>query len=453
MKTKNYRQAVQQLLDRFSKDEKATITKSIMTKAHAADIAEIISNVSEERQLKVFKALDEKQQGDVFVELPEDIQHDVVEEADNEKLLSLLTELEPDEGVDLLHLLPIEKQREILSKLPPKLGHKFRKLLLYSEESAGGIMTPILLSVYKDETVGDAIKKIRMHQYEEVIISVYIVDKDLKLIGSLPLQTIVIAENDTKIEDVMELNPISVSVHDDQEIVGQTVRKYNLLSVPVIEEDGQLVGRITLDDVIDIVHEEADEDLYKMAGVDADEAHVDSGFAVARMRLPWLSLCLGGSMVSAFVLQNFEHILSQSMILISFLPAICAMGGNSGLQTSTVTIRNLTHGAVFRSNRKKLMRRELLSGIIIGLCCGLFVALLSFVWLHNYIYGFIIGSSMIFTIVFSTCTGFFIPIFFNKLNIDPAIASGPLITTMNDAMSALIYLTMASFQLKFFGVI
>lgn len=453
MKIKNDRDAVQELLERFSQGEKATISKSIIERAHAADIAEIIANVSDERQRKVFEALDKKQKGDVFIELPEDIQSEFLDDADDERLFSLLSDLEPDEAVDLLNLLPSGKQHQILSKLPPKLGHKLRKLLLYSEESAGGIMTPILLSVYEDETVEDVIEKMRAYQYEEVITNVYIVDNDFILVGYLPLQSIIIAEKKTNINEIMKISPISVNVHDDQEIVSQTVRKYNLLSVPVLEENGQLVGRITLDDIIDIVHEEADEDMYKMAGVDIDEVHVESGFQVARMRMPWLSLCLGGSMISAFVLQSFQGILSQSVMLISFLPAICAMGGNSGLQTSTVTIRNLNYGAVFHTNRKKLVRRELLSGIIIGITCGIFVAILSSVWLQNSIYGLIIGSSMIITIIFSTCTGFFIPIFFNRLKIDPAIASGPLITTLNDAMSAFIYLTMASIQLKLFGVI
>ncbi|WP_372370881.1 magnesium transporter [Candidatus Uabimicrobium sp. HlEnr_7] len=453
MKTKNYRKAVQSLLSQFSKDEKAPITHSIFTKAHAADIAEIISHVSEDRQLKVFDALDVKQRGDVFVELPEDLQSEFIEETDDQRLLALFKELEPDEAADFLSLLDEDRQQELLSELPQRLQRKFRTLLLYGEESAGGIMTSILLTVHAGDTVNMAIEQIREYKSDEIIINVYIVDQNFKLIGSVPLQNLIIADGKAKIEDIMELSPIAVNVNDDQEIVGQTVRKYNLLSVPVIDDAGKLLGRITMDDVIDVVHEEADEDVYRMAGVDSDEIHVDSGFAIARMRLPWLSICLGGSMVSAFVLQNFESILSKSMVLIAFLPAICAMGGNSGLQTSTVTIRNLTYEAVFHSNRKKLARRELLSGVIIGITCGFLVCCISLLWLGNIIYGLIIGSSMLLTIFFSTCTGFFIPIFFSKLKIDPAIASGPLITTLNDAMSAFIYLAMASLQLKYFGLL
>ena len=453
MKTKNYRKAVQSLLSQFNDDEKAPITHSIFTKAHAADIAEIISNVAEDRQLKVFEALDEKQRGDVFVELPEDLQAELMEETDDKRLLALFNELEPDEAADFLSLLPQNRQEQLLSKLPRKLQRKFRTLLLYEEESAGGIMTPILLAVRVGDTIEAVIEQIRIYQSDEVIINVYIVDKGNKLIGSIPLQNVIISDGQAKVEDIMEQHPITVNVNDDQEIVGQTVRKYNLLAVPVVDEDGKLLGRITMDDVIDVVHEEADEDVYRMAGVDSDETHVDSGFSVARMRLPWLCICLGGSMVSAFVLQSFESTLAKSTMLIAFLPAICAMGGNSGLQTSTVTIRNLTYEAVFHSNRKKLARRELLSGVLIGITCGFLVSMVSLLWLGNIIYGVIIGSSMLLTIFFSTCTGFFVPIFFTKLKIDPAIASGPLITTLNDAMSALIYLTMASVQLKYFGLL
>ena len=187
-----------------------------------------------------------------------------------------------------------------------------------------------------------------------------------------------------------------------------------------------------------------------MAGLDAEEVKIDSGLEVARLRLPWLLMCLLGSMVSAGIIHSYGNLLSKGVGLIIFLPAICAMGGNSGLQTSTVTIRNLAYGSVFYKNLRKVIRRELLCGILIGIVCGTTVGCVGGAWLRGGIFGLIIGCAMVLTVLISTCTGLLFPLFFNKIGIDPAVASGPLITTLNDATSTFTYLTTAYFLFNLF---
>ncbi len=446
-----YKTKVKRLSEQLSRDEKIEAGSSIIRNIHAADIADLISNLSDEKQVSIFDSLDGKQKGDVFVELPEDVQAEVIQESDKDKVFDLLQELEPDEAVDLLTLLPSEEKEQLLSQLPKHIQTKLRQLLSYSEESAGGIMTPILMKVGMEARVSEVLDLIKACNKEEMLLYVYVVDEEHKLTGVVPLQEIAIAEKDCLVKDIMQLNPIVVNAHDDQEFVAQTVYKYNLYAVPVVNNSGQLLGRVTIDDAVAVAHEEAVEDAYLMAGMDAEEVHIASGFTVACMRLPWLLTCLLGSLISAFVLNHYEATLTKYIALITFLPAICAMGGNSGLQTSTVTIRNLTYGEVFNKNLRQVIQRELLSGFIIGVGCSLFVATISTLWIGSPIYGLAIGISMFFTIFLSTCSGFFVPLFFNRIGIDPAISSGPLITTINDAMSALTYLSVATYLFHVFA--
>ena len=449
-----YRKITKKLLDRLARGEKVDFTSSLIKKVHAADIAEIISNLSEERQLKIFQSLEEDRQGEVFSELPEEIQEDLVQEFDDEHLISLFKELPPDEAVDMLNMLGSEDQELLLKTLPSKHKWNLRRMLLYSEESAGGIMTPVVITAQEAHTAADVIEILRQHQKDDdTIINIFVVNEEDKLIGMVPLQTLVVSPPETKISQIMERDPIAVSVHEDQEVVAQIVSKYNLIAVPVVDEQGRLVGRVTPDDVLEVLQDEADEDAYLMAGMDSEEVYVDSAFEVARMRLPWLLTCLFGSMISAVVIGTYQQTLQKVVGLICFLPAICAMGGNSGLQTSTVTIRNLAYGQVFHKNVRKVVRRELTSGIIIGLVCGIFVGCIGGFWLKGLLYGTIIGCSMIFTILISTCTGLLFPLLFNRIGIDPAVASGPLITTFNDATSSLTYLTTAAIFLHYFHLV
>ena len=452
-----YQVTIKRLWEKLTRDERLKFTRSLVKKVHAADIADIIANLSDdERRVETFSSIvDDERKSDIFSELPEEIQRKLFHEIDIKLRVALFKELSPDDAVDFLGLLEEEEQNLLLNTLPLLQQEKLRCLLRYGRESAGGIMTPILMSAKENQTTGEIIDLLRKQKEEidEVLLNIFVIDDAGILIGTLPLQTLVVSDPNEKVSDVMDSYPITVSVQHDQELVAQIVSKYNLIAVPVVDQSGKLVGRITLDDIFDVLQEEADEDVCLMAGVGTSEARVQSAFSVARLRLPWLLTCLAGSMVSGIVINSYHDTLSKVIVLVSFLPAICAMGGNSGLQTSTVTMRNLAHGQVFYNNIKKIVKRELLSGSIIGIVAGTVMGIIAYFWLKQPLYGGIIGISMIMTILISTCNGFFIPIFFNKVGIDPAVASGPLITTLNDATSSFTYLTIATILLKCFGLL
>ncbi|MBP7434937.1 MAG: magnesium transporter [Bacteroidales bacterium] len=450
-KLSTYKNVIKRYLDLLSQGEKVEFSKSLMQKAHAADLAELIANLSDEKQVTVFENLETERQSEVFSELPEVVQEELAHEIDAVSLVDLFKTLPLDEAADLLAIVEEEDKEVLLHSLTLSKRSKLERLMLYGQESAGGIMTPIIFIVKKEQTVAGLIEILRKHKDEDqIFLNIFVVDEQQKLIGSIPLQDIVVADPESQIGSIMQVDPISVSVHDDQEYVAHIVRKYSLLVVPVVDENGKLVGRVTPDDILEVLQEEAEEDAYKMAGLDAEEVKIDSGLEVARLRLPWLLMCLLGSMVSAGIIHSYGNLLSKGVGLIIFLPAICAMGGNSGLQTSTVTIRNLAYGSVFYKNLRKVIRRELLCGILIGIVCGTTVGCVGGAWLRGGIFGLIIGCAMVLTVLISTCTGLLFPLFFNKIGIDPAVASGPLITTLNDATSTFTYLTTAYFLFNLF---
>lgn len=452
---KKYTLRIKRFLEKISRGEKVDLSRSFIKTTHAADLAEIIANLtSEETQVDTFvDFLPEEYKARVFSELPEEIQEEVLQKIGKEPVIKLFKALPPDEAVDLLSMLPPEDQEALLQTLPADQQGKFRRLLVYGKDSAGGIMTTMLVSARSEQTVADVIKMLRQFKDKsEMLINIFVVDAQDKLLGTVPLQTFVVSDPETLVSSIMTPDPITVSIHDDQEVVAHTVTKYNLMNIPVVDDSGRLLGRITTDDVMEVWQEEADEDVLLMAGMDTEELRVNSSLLIARLRLPWLLLCLCGSFLSGSVISAYRGSLDAKVILafLIFLPAICAMGGNSGLQTCTVTIRNLAYGQVFYTSMRRMVRRELLAGIAIGIVTGTVVGSVAGLWLGNVFYGTIIGLCMMFTVCLSTCTGFFIPIIFNKIGIDPAVASGPLITTLNDVSSTLIYLSVAVILLRLF---
>jgi magnesium transporter len=252
------------------------------------------------------------------------------------------------------------------------------------------------------------------------------------------------------VRDLLEEKLITVPVDMDQEEVARMFNKHNLLAMPVVDSSGMLLGRITVDDVMEVIEEEATEDAFKLAGTDDAELKSESVFKIARVRFIWLLICLGGTLLSGVVIRFFEATLEHVIALAAFIPSIMAMGGNSGIQTTTVTVRGLATGTVSSSRIARVIFRELRVALLLGIACGLIIGVIAHFWAGGAILGAIVGSAMFCSIAWASMMGVLFPLTFNKLKIDPAVASGPFIITMNDAFSLLIYFALVTLMLKYF---
>ena len=325
---------------------------------------------------------------------------------------------------------------------------EIEELLAHSEESGGGIMTSRLIAVRDSLTVSDAVHYLREWAGDEEILSLFVVDDDGRLTGTLSLRRLLLAEPETVIEDLVEPGPISVQVDVDQEEIARIFAEYDLLAVPVVEEGGELVGQVTVDDIVDVIRDEATEDIYEMAAMSSEEIGEHSTFAVMRRRLPWLLLCLAGTLACGAVIDRFEDLLSRLGALILFVPAIMAMGGNSGIQTSTVTVRSLATENFPQRNLMHVVWRELRTALGMGLFLGLLVGGVAGMWAEAGVVAACVGIAMAAAIILSALLGAVVPLLFRTLGIDPAVSSGPLITTLNDVLSLAIYFAIAAAVLR-----
>ena len=432
---------------------------STLTKARAADIAESFELLSDEERSQVLFALPSHTAAEVVVMLDEAVRSDIVDELDTESLTEIVSELPPDDAADMLGELSDEEVGEILEHIEAEQSDKIEELLEYDANTAGGIMTPEVVAVSAAKTVADAAESVREATQEEELHEIYIVDDDQKLIGTVPLRRLVTNPPSTRLEDICDRDPVIVYAGDDQETVVQIIRKYDVMSAAVVDGNDRLLGRITHDDLLDVAEEEAAEDLYRMAGTDASEFETSSVFRAARVRLTWLLPCMFGMLITATVLkisaQKFDLALFTAFAL--FVPMIGAMGGNSGIQISTVIVRGFATGELGSTMLLRSLLREGRIALTIAPVCGMlaWVLVSAFFPLFQRLdpasmriddfsrIAVAVGSGMTAAILIAAVLGILLPFMFRRLGIDPAIASGPLITTMNDVLSVAIYMTLA----------
>jgi len=286
---------------------------------------------------------------------------------------------------------------------------------------------------------------------QDEIFYVYVIDEDDRLLGTVPLRKLVTAPKDKPVKELMYTDMVTVPADMDQEEAARLAVKYDLLALPVVDSDGRVLGRITVDDLMEVMEEEANEDILTLAGTGEEALESRSVFGLAKVRIPWLLLCLAGSVLSALVLERFNATLSQAMALAFFIPAIMAMGGNSGIQTSTIVVRGLGTGAIRPKQLPKLLVREMRVAVVIGILCGVLVAVAAQLLTGAWVFGIIVGLSLAGAMAVAVAGGVLWPMLCNALGIDPAIAAGPFITTTNDITGLLIYLLIASALLRVFG--
>lgn len=417
-----------------------------------ADVADLIEHLAPEERLFIFRLLEPEGAGDVLVEIEPPVQERILSDLDNEAISEIVEELDSDDAADLVGDLPVERAKEIIKTVGDEVSEELGKLLPYAEDTAGGIMALEFVAIKGDVTVKDAIETIREKAEEvENLYYLWVVDDFGRLVGLISLKDLLIESYEKKISHLMNPEVISVYTDTDQEEVARLVKKYDLVTIPVIDEQYRLVGRITHDDIIDVIEEEVDEDISMMAGVIHQEIAEQSPMKISRARLPWLIAGLLGGILAAVVIKNFETSLERILALSFFFPVIMAMGGNTGTQAATVAVRGLATGDISLVNVGKRLWVEMKVALVNGIICGILLGLIVGFWLSDYGLGSIVALSLVIIVVSSGFIGAAVPLALKRLDIDPAIATGPFVTTSNDILSLLIYLGLVTFFLRLTG--
>lgn len=416
----------------------------IMKEFHYADIAEIADEMEVEEATYLIKLLDSEKTSDILAEMHEDIREAVLKNLTAKEIAGELSELDTDDAADIINELPKELVQEVISEIEDREHAKdIVDLLRYEEDSAGGLMAKELVKVNENWTVTNCVKEMRA-QAENVtrVHSIYVVDDEGKLKGRLSLKDLLTASTKSHIKDIYIPKVDSVNVNENGEEVAKIMSKYDLEAIPVIDEIGRLVGRITIDDIIDVIREEADKDYQMAAGISQDVEVNDNIWILTRARLPWLILGLLGGLSAAAIMGTFEDMISKHAVLFFFTPLIAAMAGNVGVQSSAIVVQGLANDDLKGSVGNHLLK-EMLLALLNGVILALLLLLFTWIWKGSFATALAISLSLVVVIVVAGLIGTFIPMFLHKRNIDPAIATGPFITTSNDIFGILIYFWIA----------
>ena len=423
--------------------------RKLIDDLRAADLADLIEHLDREERLFIFNLLEPDGAGEVLVEIETPVQGRILKDLDNQAITEIVQGLDSDDAADLVGDLPDDRAREIIERVGDDVSEELEKLLPYPEDTAGGIMALEFVAVKADTSVNDAIDTIREKREEvENLYYIWVVDDLGKLVGVISLKDLVLEPTDRKISDILNPEVISVHVDTDQEEVARLVKKYDLVAIPVVGDDHRLVGRITHDDIIDVIEEEADEDISLMAGVIDQEIAEESTLKISRARLPWLIAGLFGGIIAAAVINKFESSLEKILALSFFFPVIMAMGGSTGTQAATIVVRGLATGDISLMNIGKRLWMEMRVSLVNALVCGILLALIVGTWISDYGLGSVVGFALVLIIVNAGIIGSAFPMALKKWNIDPALATGPFVTTSNDILSLLIYLGLVTVYLR-----
>lgn len=425
-------------------ENRNTELQAMMSEFHYADIAEIADELEVEEATYLIKLLDSEKTSDILAEMHEDIREAVLSNLTAKEIASELEELDTDDAADIINELPKEIIQEVISEIEDREHAKhIVDLLRYDEDTAGGLMAKELVKVNENWNVLTCVKEMRA-QAENVtrVHSIYVVDDEGRLKGRLSLKDLLTTSTKTNIKDVYIPKVDSVNVNEKGEEVAKIMSKYDLEAIPVVDEIGRLVGRITIDDIVDVIREEADKDYQLAAGISQDVEADDSIWILTKARLPWLILGLFGGLGAAAIMGNFEEMISKHAVLFFFTPLIAAMAGNVGVQSSAIMVQGLANDDLKGSISSRLVK-EMLLALLNGLILAVLLLFFTWFWKGTLSTAIAISLSLVIVIVVAGLIGTFIPLFLHKRNIDPAIATGPFITTSNDIFGILIYFTIA----------
>ena len=439
---------ISKILDFINSSDDKSILETF-SNYHHADIAEIIEELNSEEATYIIKLLDSEKTSDVLMELDDDYREKILKNLSIKEIAEEVEELDSDDATDIISELPEEKQKKVISKIIDA-EHKadIKELLKYDEDSAGGLMAKELIKVNENWTVTRCVKEMRSQASEVTRVhSVYVVDNDDILLGRLSLKDLLVANPKTKIRSIYKKNVDHVYDSDSAESVASTMQKYDLGAIPVVNKKKKLLGRITIDDIVDLIKEEAEEDYQLAAGILQDVDVDDTIFELTKARLPWLIVGLIGGIGAAFVMVGFDEILIQNEILFYFTPLIAAMAGNVGVQSSAIIVQGLANDDIRGSINNRLFKETLLS-ILNGVILAILLFLFIYFWKGDTNIALALSVALVAVVIVAGIIGTFIPLFLNKRGIDPAIATGPFITTSNDIFGILIYFMVAKLILQ-----
>ena len=421
--------------------------RKIVNKTHAADLSVVFRFLSLHDQHKLFAMIEDIQQkGVLFSELDEGAFLGLSDTIDMDELVEILENMPADDVADLIGRLPEERSKSILEKMKREGSEEVEDLLRYGDDTAGGIMVPDFIALREDTTAKEAIASLQKEYLDvEMPFYLYVVDEYGNLVGVSSLRQLVVVHPETVLKDFMSTDVFSVQTSMDQEEVAKIVALYNILAVPVVDETNKLVGIVTVDDVIDIFREEATEDILKMAGVGGEEfVETQSILRSTRIRLPWLfASCIGG-IIAFFIIGHFEGSLKKLAYLAAFIPVIMGMGGNIGTQTSTIVVRGLATGRLNIRDTWSVILKELAVGLILGVIYGSLIGTVAQFRFSAQMVAIAVGLAVISSMSIAALVGSLVPMLFARINIDPAVATGPFVTTSIDIIAVFLYFEIAT---------
>ncbi len=421
--------------------------RALLAEMHPSDIADLVASVpSEEQRLEILKILPDEIASETLAEMEEDEDRaELFTALDSARGVALLQELADDDAADLLGELEPGDRDRMLAALPTEEAGEIRDLLRYGDETAGGLMTTALVSVTDEASAGQAIAEIRKQGREvEDFYTVFVVDERGRLQGTVPLDDLILADPTDAVESLVEPAIATVHPDTDQEEVGRVMGRYNLVSVPVVNDEGSLLGRITFDDVIDVIEAETTEDILKLAGV-SDEEELKAGWLESvRARLPWLVLNLATAGVAASVILQFEDVIQEVTFLAFLMPVIAALGGNTGTQALAVTIRRIAVGDGLHAGQFQVVGKEVLVGLLNGFVLGVLFALFAYIREGDPRIGVVVLLAMWANIIVAGFAGAMVPTVLNRLGVDPAIASSVFVHTLTDLVGFVMVLSLAA---------
>ena len=442
------RDTYRRLLRRQAKTNLIKLTR----KTHPADLATVFRHFSDEEQIEIFTLMSENEHTAEFLsELDDALVNDLLANESLERIASIIEKAPTNDQSGILNVLEEEKAQTVIELLNTEEQEEIAEIMGYPEDSAGALMNTEVFTLNEGITAGEAIKTLQDQEEAEMVFYLYITDNDDRLVGVISLRALTTTPSTTTLKDMMIKNVHSVRPETDQEEVARVVAQYNYLAVPVIDPDSHLLGIVTVDDVVDVIREEATEDFLQMAGAGKDrEILLKSSWENAKTRLPWLFASWVGGVIAAYLIGVFENMLENIIALAAFIPVILGMGGNIATQSSTIIVRGMATGRVNIGGEIKLIIKEMQVGLLLGILYGILLgvfAKITFPNAHNYL-GVVVGLSICVSMIVAATVGTIIPLILRKLDIDPAVATGPFVTTSIDILGVLFYFLIAGLFLS-----
>lgn len=427
---------IEELLDQ----KNISALKTVLLDLHPADIADALTRLDRIEHQSIINLLQTERAAEVIESLDTPVRQDLLENLDEKRVVEIIGTMDSDDAADVIGELEENLAGRVLEAMPWKEHREVETLLRHDEETAGGIMALEIVAVEQNRTAKEALAVLRQKADEvEDVYNIYAVDSNGRFKGVISLKDVVLASPSSKLSEIIDKETITIQPETDQEEVAKLFQKYDLVSAPVVDEQGHLVGRITIDDIMDVVKEEANEDITLMAGITDEEIRGQSILRISGVRLPWLLVALVGQLISALVLKHFDASLKRIAMSAFFIPLIMAMGGNTGIQSATVVIRGLALGEINLRDTWRRLLKELLAALFNGIVIALIVFGASAIWLNDPKFGMVLSMALVVVLFNAALMGTLIPFLLKRLGTDPAIATGPFITTSNDVLGLMVY--------------